>query len=120
MEKSYKYNKLVLIYDFESCDYGVGPNILKMVMNLIKIITKQYPNSLHKCYCINCSKLFYISYKIVSSILDKETVKKIIILNKKNNLLENKLNIWNNLKDCIDTRVIERKYGGCHEQYKSF
>mgnify|MGYP006095115487 CR=1 FL=1 len=118
MEKVYKYKKVLVIFDFENCDYILGPGLIKVVLKLIKVITTQYPNFLNKSYCINCSKLFNISYKLISNILDRDTVTKIKILEKKKNKLENKLFIWNQLKIEIDTIMIEEKYGGCHKPYK--
>tara|TARA_B110000977_G_scaffold192449_1_gene265953 strand:- start:1550 stop:2269 length:720 start_codon:yes stop_codon:yes gene_type:complete len=118
MGKSYKYGKLMIVYDFDDCELTVGPKILNTVIKLIKIITVQYPNFLYKCYCINCSKLFYFSYKLISSVLDKETINKIKIMERKKNNLENTLNIWNHLKVDIETTSIEQYYGGCHGKYK--
>ena len=68
-----------------------------LVMNLVKILNKLYPDKLNICYIRGASKFFLNIFKIVSMFIHKDTKAKIKFI-KNNGIIENNLDYLESYK----------------------
>ncbi len=80
--REYPHGRFIRVYDFEGfkMQHVRDVGAIKMGMGIVSMIEKYYPERLEKCYVINAPPTLFHLWNIVAKMLDKETLKKFVIV----------------------------------------
>lgn len=108
MFRDYFIENIVMVMDVEN--RGLIGFPFKAVKAIIDATRVSFCSSLHKLYVLNPSFSFNFMWKIIKSLLDKQTVAKIHFAKKE------KIKM---LLDCVDKGQLLKRYGGDLEEPKA-
>ena len=104
--------KISLLIDYSKYSNLTGLSMIRMSLDVLKILSDHYPERLGTAWMVHASWSFSFFWKSISPFLDNVTKKKIFFINK---LPE--------LRDWIDEEVLEVEYSGKNEaayQYEAY
>lgn len=106
--------KISLLIDFSKYSNLTGLSMIRMSLDVLKILSDHYPERLGSAWMVHASWSFTFFWKSISPFLDHVTKKKIFFINK-----------LQELRDWIDEDVLEVEYSGkndaeySYEEYKA-
>lgn len=101
--------KMSLLIDYSKYSNLSGMSMIKMSLEVLKILSDHYPERLGSAFMVHASWSFTFFWKAISPFLDPVTKKKIHFISK-----------LDELKEWIDEDVLEVEYGGKNEYEYSY